>query len=89
MQGKDSSENNILKKIDSNELRSFDIWKKHICSILTAIVFFQEASTWKGNFEGSSGNSKESNLDFMIQVVFLIILIWHSLIVSPKGHGKT
>lgn len=45
MQGKYSSENNILKKIGSNELRGFDIRKKHLYSILTATVFFQEAST--------------------------------------------
>lgn len=67
----------------------FDIWKKHLSSILTTMLFFQEASTWKGSFEGkNSGNFKENNLDFRIQVVFLIVLILPSLTVSPRGHGK-
>lgn len=37
---------------------------------MTAIVFFQDASTWKGNFERNPVNSNESKLDCVIQVFF-------------------
>lgn len=77
VESNETSENStgILKKTGSNELGGFWHLKETFYSILTTIVFFQEASTWKGSFEGNSGNSNESNLDFMIQVVFLIMLI--------------